>query len=407
MTEQVRQRRRRRPILTDAQVAALPRRTAAYFHPDPELIKFGVRVHPNRAGTFTVITRDPFGKQRWVKIGSATEMTIEQAREIARSVIRRVEKGEPAFAAPKPKADSVTVIAGEWLKRHVYKNGLRTAHEQERIVNKYIVPRIGDRVFAEIRRSDVARLLDVIEDDHGPAMADAVLSTMRAVSVWHQTRDDDYEPPFTKNMRRTPKQNRKRSRALDDAEIRAVWKHAGNAGAFGAVVKLLLLTGQRRRKIVTMKFSDIDRNGVWAIPTAPREKGNPRMLRLPKVALEIIKKQPRFVGNDYVFAGRGNAARVFNHTADKKAFDSACGVTGWRLHDLRRTARSLMSRAKVNSEIAEMVLGHSLGQIRSTYDVHEYLEEKSHALRELAALLDIIINPPPANVRPLREAMQS
>jgi integrase len=406
VTEQVRQRRRRRPILSDAQVAALPRRTAAYFHPDPELIKFGVRVHPNRAGTFTVITRDPFKKQRWVRVGATTEMTIEQAREIARGVIRRIEKGEPAFAAPAPKADSVTVIAGEWLKRHVHKNGLRTAYEQERIINKYIVPRIGDRVFAEVRRTDITKLLDVIEDEHGPAMADSVLSAMRAIAVWHQSRDDTYEPPFVKNMRRTPKQNRKRSRALDDNEIRAVWKHAGNAGDFGALVKLLLLTAQRRGKIVKMKWSDVDRNGVWTIPTAPREKGNPRVLKLPKVAMDIIKAQPRFAGNDYVFAGH-RGARGFNFTLDKRAFDAGCGVTGWRLHDLRRTARSLMSRAKVDSEIAEMVLGHSLGQIRSTYDVHEYLEEKGAALRELAALLDRVINPPADNVRPLRKAVQS
>ena len=395
-------RRRRRPVLTDSMVAALPRRTVAYFHPDPEMIKFGVRVHPSRPGSYTVITRDPFGKQRWIKIGSTAEMTIDQGRNIAREVIRRVEKGEPAFPPPEPKADSVAVIAKEWLKRHALKNKLRTAYELERIVAKYIVPYIGDRVFVEVRRKDIATLLDHIEDKHGAGMADSVLSTLRMICTWYQTRDEDYEPPFVKNMRRTPKQNRKRNRALSDDELRAVWQHAGNAGAFGDLLELLLLTGQRRDKVLTMKWSDIDSDGVWTIATAEREKGNCGAIRLPPAAIEIIARQPRFVSNPYVFAGRGTGSKAFGFAKEKKAFDAACGVNGWRLHDLRRTARSLMSRAKVNTEIAEMVLGHSLGAIRETYDVHEYLEEKSHALAELAGLLDRIVNPPQENVLPMR-----
>jgi integrase len=317
-------------------------------------------------------------------------------------VIRRIEQGKTAFEPPEPVADSVTAVAGEWLKRHVRKNKLRSGEELERIVNKYITPRIGDRPFVEIRRNDIAQLLDVIEDDHGVAMADGVLNTLRMMALWYQTRNENYEPPFTKNMRRTPKRNRRRSRVLTDAELRAVWRHAGDAGAFGDVVKLLLLTAQRLSKVLTIRWSDIDKTGLWTIRTKEREKGNMGAGRLPKVALEIIRKQPRFVDNDFVFAGR-HGAKAFSLARQKAEFDAACGVTGWRLHDLRRTARSLMSRAKVDSDHAEMVLGHSLGPIRETYDVHGYLEEKSHVLRELAALLDRIIN----NVHQLREAVQS
>ena len=406
MTEPVRQRRRRRPILTDAMVATLPRRAVAYFHPDPELIKFGIRVNPNRAGTYTVITRDPYKKQRWVKIGSTAEMKIEQAREVARGVIQRVEKGKTAFEAPKPQADSVTAVAEAWLKRHVRKYKLRSGDELERIVKRYIVPHIGDRPFVEVRRKDITALLDHIEDEHGVGMADGVLNTLRMMALWQQTRDDDYEPPFTKNMRRTPKQNRRRSRVLTDAELRAVWQHAGDAGAFGDVIKLLLLTAQRLNKVLTMRWSDINKTGLWTIRTEEREKGNAGAIRLPKLALEIIKSQPRFVGNDFVFAGR-RGVKAFSLAKLKHKFDVGCGVSGWRLHDLRRTSRSLMSRAKVDAEHAEMVLGHSLGPIRKTYDIFEYLEEKSFVLSELAALLDRIIVPPGANVVSMHEAVQS
>ena len=114
-------------------------------------------------------------------------------------------------------------------------------------------------------------------------------------------------------MRRVPKQARARSRTLTDAELRAVWAAAGVAGAFGALVQLLLLTGQRLDKVVDMRFGDVSRDGVWTIRTAPREKGNPGSLVLPAQALAIIKSMPRLAGNSHVFAGNGAGPKVFSH----------------------------------------------------------------------------------------------
>ena len=91
-----RQRPPRRKVLTDAMVATLPRRAQPYFHPDPELPKHGVRVRPTGPGAYTVITRDPFGKQRWTKVGSTAEIAIAEARDIARTVIRRVRAAAEA-----------------------------------------------------------------------------------------------------------------------------------------------------------------------------------------------------------------------------------------------------------------------------------------------------------------------
>jgi hypothetical protein len=162
------QRRPRRQVLTDKMVAALPRRSQPYFHPDPELPKHGVRVRPTGPSAYTTICRDPFGKQVWTKVGSTAEMMITEARETARVVIRRVAQGLPAFEAPKPKGDSVAIVTAEWLRRHVDKNKLRAAPEYRRIVKKYILPHWGERGFEEIRRSDIAKVLDHVEDNHGP-----------------------------------------------------------------------------------------------------------------------------------------------------------------------------------------------------------------------------------------------
>jgi integrase len=77
----------------------------------------------------------------------------------------------------------------------------------------------------------------------------------------------------------------------------------------------------------------------------------------------------------------------------KIKFDKACGVTGWTLHDLRRTARSLMSRAGVSPDHAERCLGHVIGGVRGTYDRHEYHAEKAQAYAALSELISRIVNP--------------
>lgn len=400
-------RRQRRKVLTDAMIDALPRRDAVYFHADPELPKHGIRVRPTGPGAYTVITRDPLRKQRWVKIGSTAEMKIAEARDVARTVIKRVEKGLAPFEAPPVAPDTVADVIANFLKRHVEKNGMRTADEVRRVMGKYILPRWADRPFAEIRRSDIAKLLDDIEDKHGPWIADACLAQLRSVATWFASRNDDYQLPFVRGMRRVDKHERARTRILNDDELRAVWKAAEQAGVFGALVKLLLLTGQRRDKVVGMRWDDIAKDGTWTIRTELREKGNAGALKLPKAALSVIKAMPRLVSNPYVLAGAGGGP-TSNFSKDKARLDTASGVSGYTLHDCRRAARSLLSRAGVRPDIAERVLGHTIKGVEGVYDRHEYFDEKADALARLAALIERIVNPPKGtNVVPMHEAAVS
>ena len=84
--------------------------------------------------------------------------------------------------------------------------------------------------------------------------------------------------------------------------------------------------------------------------------------------------------------------------ASKRDFDKTCGVTGWTLHDLRRTARSLMSQAGVDADHAERALGHVIAGVRGTYDRHEFREEKCRAFAALAMLVERIVSPQPSVV---------
>jgi integrase len=240
--------------LTDKQVATLPRRDKRYSHADPELRGHYLRV-PARTSrapiAFAAVARNPDGKQIWITVGTADATGIEQARELARQAIGRIKSGKPTSEPPKP---TVADIAEQWSERHVRNNKLRTERERGRIISRYIVPHIGGRVFADVRRKDIAELLDLIEDQNGKQMADAVLKTFRAMAKWVQLRDETYNPPLTTGMSRVPKGERRRQRILSDGEVRAVWNAPGQYGDF---VRLALLTAQRREKLITIRQDDI------------------------------------------------------------------------------------------------------------------------------------------------------
>lgn len=388
----------RRKTLTDRGVAALTPRDRAYAFPDSEMRGHYVRVQPSGHKSFVAVARDPYGKQVWTHVGTADVLKIDDAREQARAAIKRIKAGLPAVAPPPVKPDTVQAVAENWLKRHVAAKKLRSAREIKRVLEKYVYAQWRDRDFIGIRRSDISALLDHVEDNHGTRQADMVLAIARSMANWFASRDDSYVSPFIRGMRRH--RNEARKRILNDDELRVIWKEAEANGQFGAVIRLLLLTGQRREKVITMKWADIA-DGVWTIATAEREKGNAGSLALPDQALAIIEAQPQLGDNPYVFAGRGDGYHEVSKA--KRRFDATLPkMPRWTLHDLRRTSRSLLSRCGIRSDIAERVMGHVIVGVEGVYDRHPYGREKADALKQLAALIDGIVNPR-ENVTPMRK----
>ena len=225
-----------------------------------------------------------------------------------------------------------------------------------------------------------------------------------ASASFYAARNDDFTPPFTKNMRRVAEYARTRSRVLDDAELRKVWTTAAaEADVYSSFIKVALLCGQRREKVVTMRWTDLSEDGVWTIPTAPREKNTAGRLQLSKACLAIIDAQPRFASSPSSSLARHKDRPIAGFSHRHREFMARCGVDGWTLHDLRRTARSLMSRAGVPSEHAERILGHVIKGVEGIYDRHGYSEEKRIALEKLASLIERIVGGEPGdNVLPLR-----
>jgi integrase len=227
-------------------------------------------------------------------------------------------------------------------------------------------------------------------------MADQTLAIVRRILNWHASRSDEFRSPIVRGMARTKPSERERERVLSDDELRLVWKVAETA-PLGCFLRFVLLTATRRNEAAQARRSEI--NGAdWIIPGARYKTKKDHLVPLSAMALAALPK----ASGAFIFTTDG--VKPLNASNFKASFDKALPpLPRWTLHDLRRTARSLMSRAGVPSDHAERCLGHVMPGVRGTYDRHEYYDEKRRAFEALASLVERIVNPQP-NVVALREA---
>ena len=341
------------------------------------------------------------GKPRRKKLGHFSEMNCKAARQAAGAF-----DDEKAIAAAK--SGTFEAVAETYLKRHVQARGLRSESEIKRLLQTNVYESWATKRFAEISRRDVADLLDDIEDRSGPGVADSTLAVIRGLMRWYQTRDGDYICPVVPGMtRRGPV---RRTRWLDDDEIERFWCACELELTYGAACRVLLLTGQRLTKVLNMKWSDVDLDsGEWIIPREKREKGAPKAITLLPLALDLVRTQFRVAGNPFVFAGQGENHIRATSTAKERLDAELNFDKPWRLHDLRRTCRKLMTRAKVSTEVAELALGHSIKGIQSVYDdPDEYRPMIDEALRRVEVEIQRILmeDDSPGPTRRFREKMQ-
>jgi integrase len=354
-----------------------------------------VVVQPSGARSYAVRYRYG-GKTR--KLTLPGGIGLAAARREAADALYQVEQGkDPAVARVQQRqaqrladADTFAAIATEYFRREG--RGLRSARRRQQTIDRLVIPAIGVRPIGAIKRSEIVRLLDQVEENNGPSMADDVLAFTRKIMNWHATRSDEFRSPIVRGMARTKPKERARSRILTDDELRRVLTTAaGQPGAVPAWIQFLLYTACRRDEARSMTWAELD-GSDWVLPAA-RNKVKVDLIRpLSPAALDILRRVPRIEGSAYVFSTTGRVP-ISDSSRAKKQFDKATGVYEWTWHDLRRTARSLMSRAGVNSDHAERCLGHVIGGVRGTYDRHEYYAEKQQAYAALAAQIDRIVNP--------------
>jgi hypothetical protein len=412
------------------QTEFLSRRTVDRIHTnekrtviwDSKVDGFGLRVSPNGSKTFVFVYRFPrgrSGKVCWYKIGTLGDFSPETARTEA-AILRgdylrgidpmariRQQRADHAAeqAAPKKLVDAVVT---EFINRYAQRHN-RSWKETQRILTRHIVRPWGKRPIASIKRSEVNELLDEIEDASGAPMATAVLAQLRKMFNWYAARNDEFNSPIVKGMARTNPAKLARDRVLSDLEIRILWKALDASPApYRQLVRFLLLTAQRRDEASKAHQSEFSQD-TWTIPAARYKTGICHIVPISSDArsqiddLKDLLKLGKFTfttRGDRPFSGFSKAKRELD--ARMEVFlqqelgppDEPDGkrLVPWRLHDLRRTAKTLMVRAGVRPDISERVLGHVIKGVEGTYDRHDYMTEKRAALESLAVEVRAILN---------------
>jgi integrase len=344
---------------------------------DETLPSFGLMVTASGARSFVCQYRAT-GVSRRLTLKAG--LSLKDAKKEALGALGRVAKGGDPLAERRKEAAAATntlkSICEEYLKREGRR--LRTADERRATFERLLYPKHGSRQIETIRRSEINSLLDKVEDERGPAMADHLLAYLRRVMNWHASRSDDFRSPIVRGMARTKAKERARGRVLSDDELRAIWRTAAGAtGPFAALVQFLLLTCARRSEAAKMTRSEVvDRE--WTLPAA-RNKVKVELVRpLSPAALAVLASLPNIGhnrGHGWIFTTDGERP-INGFSKSKRAFDKlvltelqkskeeAKAIPRWTLHDLRRTARSLMSGAFAASTIGSSIMTKSSGPSR-------------------------------------------
>lgn len=382
---------------------------------DGEIKGFVARKLSSGAVTFGYRYRNAARQQKWLGLGVLGSITAEEARTLAKKragevadlrdpAAEQVAAASEAAKEARSSTNTVNAILDEFVKRHA--GQLRSADQIKAALDQHVRPRLGAVSIYNLKRREIVEMLDAVEDNAGPVMADRVLAYVRKAFNWQAARDDEFSSPIVRGMARTKPKERARKRTLSDEEIRDIWKAlevADVPSCYPRFVKSLLILMTRRNESADMNAGEI-KGDVWTIPGERYKTKLDHVVPLTKQALALIGEEPK----GFVFSTTAGKLPFSGFSKAKKALDEQIAkirkaegrgtMQQWQLHDLRRTGRSLMSRAQVPSDHAERAMGHVIGGVRETYDRHAYLEEKRLAFEKLAGLLELILNPPAANV---------
>lgn len=388
-----------------------------------------LRMSYGGARTFRVRCRDEdSGKFRTHKIGrwDPETFSVENARAAARRFDPSQTKTSRSSNAGLSDEQAwwlnatFSDVAEKYIAEVVAH--FRTRKETERCIRVYALPAIGACRFLDVKKSDVAALRRTMGQKNGLRQAEIVFAMIRSIMMWVEDEDvlDEYQSP----LRYRPKKrgNRKRQaggrdRVLDDDELRMVWTASTEMGGlYGALVRLLILTAQRRQCLATAKWSEIS-DGVWHVRDEANAKGTGQVLTLPPLALSILGEIPRIKGNPYVFGvvhkEQHKAFNSFSQRNDELKALLPRPIPRWTLHDLRRTARTRMEDIGIDMQTGEVVLGHALPGVKRTYIRSQFKEKRADALLRLSQHIAEVVGLTPtpvadsSNVVPLARARRA
>jgi integrase len=346
---------------------------------------FGVRVSPSGTKTFVLMYYVGQRKRR-LTLGRYPIISLAGARRMALDALNRVANGSDPQAERRNARTSLhfNEVVEDFVNTHAAQHYRPShAHETARLLRARFVAAWAQRDIKDISKGDVIKLLDNVTGAGTPSAAIHALATIRKFFNWCVERGIVEANPCA-NLSR-PALVGSRDRVLDNDEVAAVWAAVNTLDApFSHIVRLLLLTAQRRGEVAGMHWSEISfEERMWSIPASRTKSNRAQLLPLSPLALSVIASIPR-VDDDIVFPARGNAsAHPSGFSKVKRRLDELSGVTDWTLHDLRRTVATHMAGMGVAPHVIERILNHTtgiLGGVAGIYNRFQYLPEMRAAL---------------------------
>jgi len=385
-----------RKALTDKTLDALKPAERRYEVHDLHCPGLSVRVSPEGRKTFTI--KYLYGpKQKRQTIGVYPRYTLAEARAKAMAALRQVDDGVDPQSRRRQPDLQVEAVCSAFVEQYA-KPRNRNWREVERVLEREFIPRCGQMEIGDIHRADVLEVLDAAIARGAGYQANRILATVRKLFNWCVERGILEVSPI--NGLKAPAKEKSRDRVLEDDEIKRLLAACRNeAYPFRHYVPLLLATAQRRAETAAMRWDEIDLEaGTWVIPAENAKNGKPHVVPLSDFAVRVLKDMPRFANSPYVFTTTRESP-ISGFTKALKRVSEASETTGWRFHDLRRTAASGMARAGVAPHVVEKVLNHISGTISgvaAVYNRYGYDAEKREALEKWGAFLERQDTAPPA-----------
>jgi integrase len=406
--------------LTDLKVKALKPAPAGrrYEVLDAVVPGLGVRVTDKGQRTFVLIARYPGSRNPTRRaLGEYPKITLEKARDKARQWLELLAQGidprqvenEAKEAARVRRAHTFGVVAESYIEKRLRKQ--RQGRATEREIRKELISRWQDRPITSITKADVIAMVEEIAA-RAPRQAHNMFGRLCTLMNWAVERDV-YGLAVSPCDRVRPSRligpKAIRQRVLDDDELRALWDATrsgeGPAYPYGALVRLLMLTGQRKAEVAGARWREIDlERRLWTIPPERFKSDAVHVVPLADPAMALLAGLPRFAGGDYLFSSTHGRKPVNGFSNAKIVLEQrlaeALGAEPerWVLHDIRRTVRTRLSGLRVPDPVAEMVIGHARKGLARVYDQHQYLDEMREALDAWAMRLRSIVEPPATNV---------
>jgi integrase len=371
----------------------------------------GIRVSPKGRKTWVFMYRFE-GRPRMMSLGTYPATSVAKAHKARGDALadleRKIDPGDRLVETHQQdrSAPTIRTLKEEYLEKWA-KQHKRTWQEDERMLEKDVIPTWGRRKAKDIKRRDVIRLIDGIVERGAPIVANRTLEVIRKMFNFAIEQDIIQTNPCV--MVRAPGKETQRDRVLSEDEIKTFWdalewtdsaevdddiKLQMSRGTRLAL-KLLLLTAQRRGEVAAAEIAEFELKARWwTIPGRKSKNGLSHRVPLSPQAMRVVKEAIELSGGSPFLFPSPRAGKSITASSLTKAVNrnrDKIGVDNFSAHDLRRTAASYMTGSGTDRLVVSKLLNHVESGITAVYDRHSYDKEKRQALNAWGRMLQQIL----------------